>query len=90
MFKQCLTPTTLNTCINLNLQPIVLTLAFCLGFNNASFLAAASMELAAPNNSVSAITVGSSGSTQSEPKKTTSNQNRLEENLTHNVLQSPR
>jgi hypothetical protein len=48
------------------------------------------MELAAPNNSVSAITVGSSGSTQSEPKKTTSNQNRLEENLTHNVLQSPR
>jgi hypothetical protein len=33
----------------------------------ANFFAAASIDAAAPNNSFSAITVGSSGSTQSEP-----------------------
>ena len=39
-----------------------------LGLRLASFLAAASMEAAAPKSSFSAITVGSSGSTQSEPE----------------------
>lgn len=38
-----------------------------LGLSESSFLAAASMEAAAPSSSFSAITVGSSGSTQSEP-----------------------
>uniref|UniRef100_A0A2M4DEL2 Putative secreted protein n=1 Tax=Anopheles darlingi TaxID=43151 RepID=A0A2M4DEL2_ANODA len=37
------------------------------GLRLASFLAAASIEAAAPSSSFSAITVGSSGSTHSEP-----------------------
>lgn len=37
------------------------------GLKLANFLAAASIEAAAPSSSFSAITVGSSGSTQSEP-----------------------
>lgn len=45
-----------------------ITFIFCLGLRLASFLAAASIDAAAPNNSFSAITVGSSGSTHSEPK----------------------
>ena len=47
----------------------VITFAFGLGFSCDSFKAAASIELAARNSSFSAITVGSSGSTQSEPIK---------------------
>jgi len=39
-----------------------------LGRKLASFLAAASIDSAAPNNSFSAIIVGSSGLTQSLPK----------------------
>lgn len=44
------------------------TLGLALGFSCSSFLAAASMEAAAPSSSVSAMTVGSSGSTHSDPK----------------------
>lgn len=44
-----------------------LTLAPWRGFSRASFLAAASMALAALRSSFSAITLGSSGLTQSEP-----------------------
>lgn len=43
------------------------TLMVFLGRRLANFLAAASIEAAAPNSSFSAITVGSSGSTQSVP-----------------------
>lgn len=46
------------------------TLGLALGFSCSSFLAAASMDAAAPNSSVSAITVGSSGSTHSVPENT--------------------
>ena len=45
-----------------------LTFGFALGFSCSNFLAAASMDAAAPSNSVSAMTVGSSGSTHSVPK----------------------
>lgn len=43
------------------------TLGLALGFSCSSFLAAASMDAAAPSSSVSAMTVGSSGSTHSDP-----------------------
>lgn len=43
------------------------TFGLALGLSCSSFLAAASMDAAAPSSSVSAITVGSSGSTHSEP-----------------------
>lgn len=43
------------------------TLGFARGLSCSSFLAAASMDAAAPSSSVSAITVGSSGSTHSDP-----------------------
>ena len=43
------------------------TLAVARGLSCISFLAAASIDLAAPSNSFSAITVGSSGSTKSVP-----------------------
>ncbi len=46
-----------------------LTFGLSLGFSSASFLAAASIEAAAPSNSFSAMTFGSSGSTQSDPRK---------------------
>lgn len=45
-----------------------LTFGFALGFSCSNFLAAASMDAAAPSSSVSAMTVGSSGSTHSVPK----------------------
>lgn len=45
------------------------TLGLALGFSCSSFLAAASMDAAAPRSSVSAMTVGSSGSTHSDPEK---------------------
>lgn len=45
-----------------------LTFGLALGLSCSSFLAAASMDAAAPSSSVSAITVGSSGSTHSEPE----------------------
>lgn len=45
------------------------TFGLALGFSCSSFLAAASMDAAAPKSSVSAITVGSSGSTHSEPER---------------------
>lgn len=48
----------------------VATFGLTLGLSCSSFLAAASMEAAAPRSSVSAITVGSSGSTHSEPGDT--------------------
>lgn len=48
------------------------TLGLALGFSCSSFLAAASMDAAAPRSSVSAMTVGSSGSTHSEPGRGTS------------------
>jgi hypothetical protein len=44
-----------------------LTFTDLLGRRLANFFAAASIEAAAPSNSFSAITVGSSGSTQSVP-----------------------
>lgn len=44
------------------------TLGLARGLSCSSFLAAASMDAAAPSSSVSAITVGSSGSTHSEPE----------------------
>ena len=44
-----------------------LTLGLSRGFSSANFLAAASIAEAAPSNSFSAITFGSSGFTQSEP-----------------------
>lgn len=47
----------------------------------ASFFAAASIEAAAPSNSFSAITVGSSGSTQSVPKH-----NKLYESMSYKAL----
>ena len=43
------------------------TLAFLRGLSCDSFWAAASIDLAAVSNSLSAMTVGSSGSTQSVP-----------------------
>ena len=43
------------------------TLGRALGVSSASFLAAASIEAAAPNTSFSAMTFGSSGLTQSAP-----------------------
>lgn len=45
------------------------TLGLALGFNCSNFLAAASMDVAAPRSSVSAITVGSWGSTHSDPEQ---------------------
>ena len=45
------------------------TLGFFLGLSCASFLAAASIAEAADNSSCSAITLGSFGSTQSEPER---------------------
>lgn len=45
------------------------TFAFLRGLSCDSFCAAASMDLAAVRSSLSAITVGSSGSTQSVPDK---------------------
>ena len=47
------------------------TLGLALGLSCSSFFAAASMDAAAPSSSVSAITVGSSGSTHSVPGTTT-------------------
>lgn len=44
------------------------TLGLALGFSCSNFLAAASMDVAAPRSSVSAITVGSWGSTHSDPE----------------------
>lgn len=45
------------------------TLGLALGLSCSSFLAAASMAAAAPSSSFSAMTVGSSGSTHSVPRK---------------------
>lgn len=45
-----------------------LTLGLALGFSCSNFFAAASIDAAAPNSSVSAMTVGSSGSTHSVPE----------------------
>lgn len=45
-----------------------LTFGLALGLSCSSFLAAASIDAAAPSSSVSAMTVGSSGSTHSEPE----------------------
>lgn len=45
------------------------TLGLALGFSCSNFLAAASMDVAAPRSSVSAITVGSWGSTHSDPEQ---------------------
>ena len=45
------------------------TLGLSLGFSSDNFRAAASIADAAPSNSFSAMTLGSSGFTQSEPDK---------------------
>lgn len=45
-----------------------LTFGLALGFSCSNFFAAASIDAAAPNSSVSAMTVGSSGSTHSVPE----------------------
>lgn len=49
---------------------MIITLAFLRGCNWDNFFAAASIELAAVRSSFSAMTVGSSGSTQSVPTNT--------------------
>ena len=49
------------------LSEALFTLGLALGLSCSSFLAAASMDAAAPSSSVSAMTVGSSGSTHSDP-----------------------
>lgn len=55
--------------IKFQIMKKMLTLIDLRGRKLASFLAAASMDAAAPRSSFSAITVGSSGSTQSLPVK---------------------
>lgn len=52
---------------------MLFTSVLVLGFRTDNFLAADSIALAAPKSSFSAITVGSSGSTQSLPFNTSAN-----------------
>lgn len=71
------------------LRGALITLGFALGLSCSSFLAAASMDAAAPKSSFSAMTVGSSGSTHSDPAKCNGrhrlvNEFFVEVELTHN------
>lgn len=56
-------------CVGAEAYKGIYTLGFALGFSCSSFLAAASIDAAAPKSSVSAMNVVSSGSTHSDPKR---------------------